>query len=58
MGNFETKRLQALEACDKVIDGIEDETISVTSALLQCMKIARLVNDAEGQEWLQYEYGG
>ena len=22
------------------------------------MKIARLVNDADGQEWLQYEYGG
>lgn len=58
MSDFTTKRLQALEACEKVINGIEDETFSVESALLQCMKIARLVNDAEGQEWLQYEYGG
>ena len=58
MSDFTTKRLQALEACDKVISGIEDETITVSSALLQCMKIARLVNDIEGQEWLSYEYGG
>ncbi len=58
MSDFATKRAQALEACDKVINGIEDETITVSSALLQCMKIARLVNDADGQEWLQYEYGG
>ena len=58
MSDFATKRLQALEACDKVINGIEDATITVSSALLQCMKIARLVNDAEGQEWLSYEYGG
>ena len=44
MSDFTTKRLQALEACDKVISGIEDETITVSSALLQCMKIARLEN--------------
>lgn len=58
MGNFTTKRAQALEACDKVINGIEDDSITISSALLQCMKIARLVNDTEGQEWLRYEYGG
>lgn len=58
MSDFATKRLQALEACDKVINGIEDGTITVSSALLQCMKIARLVNDIDGQEWLRYEYGG
>lgn len=58
MSDFAKKRLHALEACDKVINGIEDGTITVSSALLQCMKIARLVNDAEGQEWLSYEYGG
>lgn len=50
--------MQALEACDKVINGIEDGVISVVSALLLCKKIARLVNDEEGQEWLGYEYGG
>ena len=56
--NMSSKREQALEACEKVINGIEDGTISVSSSLLQCKKIARLVNDLEGQEWLGYEYGG
>lgn len=58
MENFLTKRAQALEACEKVISGIEDNTISTSSALLLCKKIARLVNDIQGQEWLTYEYGG
>ena len=58
MSDFATRRTQALEACEKVINGIEDGEISTSSALLLCKKIARLVNDAEGQEWLGYEYGG
>ncbi len=58
MSSFSERRTQALDACDKAINGIEDGTISVSSALLLCKKIARLVNDLEGQEWLQYEYGG
>lgn len=58
MGDFSTRRSQALEACEKVINGIEDGVISTSSALLLCKKIARLVNDIEGQEWLSYEYGG
>lgn len=53
-----TKIEKAIEACEKVIDGIEDETISTSSALLQCSKIARLTGDEEGVLWLQYEYGG
>ena len=48
----------ALVACGKVINGIEDETISTSSALLQCSKIARLTNDEEAIIWFQYEYGG
>lgn len=58
MSGVLSKREQALEACDKVINGIEDGTITVSSSLLQCKKIARLVNDLEGQQWLEYEYGG
>lgn len=58
MSDFSTKRQQALEACEKVINGIEHGTIEVSSALLMCKRIARLVNDLEGQEWLNYEYGG
>lgn len=58
MSDYTDKRKQALDACDKVINGIEDGTISVSSSLLMCLKIARLVNDQEGQTWLGYEYGG
>ena len=58
MSDFMTKRAQALDACEKVINGIEDGEISTLAALLMCKKIARLVNDIEGQEWLNYEYGG
>ena len=58
MSGFSSKRNQALEACDKTINGIEDGTLSVLSSLLLCKKIARLVNDLDGQEWLNYEYGG
>ena len=41
-----------------MINGIEDDAITVSSSLLLCKKIARLVNDTEGQEWLEYEYSG
>lgn len=58
MGDYATRRVQALEACEKVINGIEDNEITTLAALLLCKKIARLVNDTEGQEWLNYEYGG
>lgn len=58
MSDYSDKRQQALEACEKVINGLEDEKISVLSALLQCRKIARLVGDIDGQEWLGYELDG
>lgn len=53
-----TKTENALVACEKVLNGIEDNTITVTSALLLCLKIARLLNDTDAIMWLQYEYGG
>jgi len=58
MSSISNKREQALEACDKLINGVEDGTITVQSALLLCKKIARLVSDQEGMMWLDYEYGG
>lgn len=58
MNSFKLRQEQALDACDKVINGIEDGTLSVSSSLLLCKKIARLINDYEGLEWLNYEYGG
>lgn len=53
-----SKKDKALAACNKVINGIEDETISTSSALLQCIKIARLMSDEDAVEWLSYEYSG
>ena len=53
-----TKVENALAACEKVLNGIEDDTITVTSALLLCLRIARLLNDADAIIWFQYEYGG
>ena len=40
MSEYVSRRNQAIEACDKVINGIEDETLSVSSSLLTCMKIS------------------
>ncbi len=58
MADFSTRRLQALDACEKIINGIEDRVITISSALLLCVKIARLVNDADAMEWLNCELGG
>lgn len=58
MNAFAEKRSQALETCEKVMEGIENGTTSVSASLLMCKRIARLVNDLDGQEWLNYEYGG
>jgi len=49
---------RALLTCDNVLEGIENETLSTSSALLKCLKIARLLNDLDSIIWLQYEYGG
>lgn len=58
MSSIAVKKVQALEACEKVINGIEDGELSISSALLLCKKIARLVNDQEGLQWLNYENSG
>ena len=52
------KSEQALECCEKVLEGLELGTITISSALLMCIRIARLVNDTESLIWLQYESGG
>lgn len=53
-----TKTEKALVACEKVLDGIEENSITTSSALLQCLKISRLLNDDDAIIWLQYEYEG
>lgn len=52
------KNKQVIEACEKVIEGIEDDKISGSSVLLLCQKIARLTNDDDAMIWLNYEAGG
>lgn len=49
---------KAIETCENVLEGIESEKISASSALLQCLRIARLSDDVEAIMWLQYESGG
>lgn len=49
---------KAIEACNKVLNGLEDETISISSGLKLCLKVARLTNDEENLKWLMYESGG
>lgn len=52
------KTEKALKTCENILDGIGDDTITTSSALLQCLKVARLLNDQTVIIWLQYEYGG
>ena len=49
---------QAKATCESLLEGIECNTIPTSSALLLCLRIARLLNDSESIIWLQYEYGG
>ena len=53
-----TKTEQALKTCEQVLEGVELGTLTTSSVLLQCLRIARLLNDTEAITWFQYEYGG
>lgn len=39
MDSDKTRKMQALDACEKVINGIENGTVTTHSALLLCKKI-------------------
>ncbi len=53
-----TKFEQALETCEKIMTGIELGTLSTSSMLMMCLRVARLTNDSDAIEWLQYENSG
>lgn len=56
---MDNKRIdEALMACEKVINGIEESTLSTSAALLLCKRIARLTDDSENILWLNYETNG
>ena len=49
---------RAFQACELLLEEMELEKISVSSALMRCLRIARLLHDTEAMVWLRYEYGG
>lgn len=53
-----TKTEEALDACKKILDGIELGTLAISAAALLCLRIARLLNDTNSIYWLQCETGG
>jgi len=53
-----TKFEQALETCEKILTGIELGTLTTSSMLMMCLRVARLTNDTDAIEWLQYENSG
>lgn len=53
-----TKFEQALETCEKILTGMELGTLTTSSMLMLCLRVARLTNDTDAIEWLQYENNG
>ena len=53
-----TKFEQAIETCEKILTGIELDSLSTSSMLMMCLRVARLTNDTDAIEWLQYENSG
>lgn len=52
------KTTEALTLSDEVLKGIELETLSTQSACLRCLRLARLMDDNDSMQWLQYESTG
>lgn len=50
-----TKYEQALEACEKILTGIELGTLTTSAMLMLCLRVARLTNDEDVIRWLEYE---
>lgn len=52
------KLQKALELSENILEDIELEKEKLPSILLKCLRLARLIDDTESMEWLQYEVGG
>lgn len=48
----------ALNTSEQLLEGMELETITTSSAVMQCLRIARLLSDNAAIKWLQYELQG
>ena len=49
---------EALELSEEILDSIELEKIKLSSIVLRCLRLARLINDNDAIVWLQYESTG
>lgn len=49
---------EALSLSEEVLNGLETEVLSISSASLRCLRIARLMNDLDSINWLQFECSG
>ena len=49
---------EALELSEEILESIELEKIKLSSIVLRCLRLARLINDNEAALWLQYESTG
>ena len=49
---------EALQLSEEILESIELEKIKLSSVVLRCLRLARLINDDESVTWLQYESTG
>lgn len=52
------KLQKALELSEEILENIELEEEKLSSILLKCLRLARLMDDTNNLEWLQYEIKG
>ena len=53
-----TKAEEALTVSEDILNSLEDSTQKVSNVLLKCLKLARLMEDADSIEWLMCELHG
>ena len=58
MNEMNTKIEEALKVSEDILNSFEDYTQKVSSVLLKCLKLARLMEDEEAIEWLSCELHG
>jgi hypothetical protein len=49
---------EALELSEEILSQIENQTVSLSTTTLQCLRLARLLSDFDAIEWLGYETSG
>lgn len=52
------KLQKALELSEEILENIELESEKLSSILLKCLRLSRLLGDTTNMQWLQYEING